>query len=184
MKPLISTTFRCCFLVWLLAFPVSANATWFTNQTGASGGSACAEYANYMRGSTFSTMTPNQQYPIESGQSCGSSTCTGSSDTSEWNYIVTGNVTVFSRGNGTLTVTGYNGPDCVAAGTWPNLTFSGCYTSTLYSGNIRASETKIVPFVMLNDLISYTSYDYFYVTVQQSYAGSCVEADFNSWEHD
>ncbi len=186
MKPPIRITFWCCCLSWLLAFPVSGNAAWFTNQTGVDGGSPCAEYSSYTRGSTFSTMTAGQAYPIASGQSCGSSTCTGSSDTSDWNYLVSGNVTVKNAAiySETVTVTGYTGPDCAAAGTWPNLTFSGCYTSTLYSGYVLHNETKTIPFNMANWLISYNSYDHFYVVVELAGSGSCIETDFNSWEHD
>jgi len=127
----------CCSLILILAFPIGANATWFTNQTGLEGGSSCYEYTSAGQGSSFSSMTANKTYPVEFGQSCGAMSCTGSSDTAAWNYIVMGNLTVkdTSSSSETLTVKGYNGPSCSSTGTWPNLSFSGCYTSTLFSGN-------------------------------------------------
>jgi len=186
MKMPTRITFWFCCLAWLLAFPASGNAAWFTNQSAVTGGSPCAQYSSSTRGATFSSMTAGQAYPMEAGQACGSATCTGSSDTANWNYLITGNVAVKNTADTstTLTITGYTGTNCTVTGTWPNLTFTGCFADTLYSGAIGAGETKAVPWRQFNLLQPYNATDYFFVTATLSGVGSCVEGDFTSWEHD
>jgi hypothetical protein len=183
MKLPIRFAFWCC-LVSLLAFPASGNAAWFTNQGGRGGGNVC-ETNNGWGPATFSTMTAGQAYPIESDNACGSSKNTGSKDTSNWNYLVTGNVTIKNTTDSTetLTVMGYNGTSCKASGTWPNEIFSSCYTLPLYSVNIIAQETKIVPFSIVNLSLPDSACDDFFVTVQLSGSGRCIAADYITWEH-
>jgi hypothetical protein len=112
--------------------------------------------------------------------------CTGSSDTANWNYNVTGAVTVANTTGSTetLTVTGNYGVTCAQGGTWPNETFTNCTNVTLYSGNIAASETKIVPFSITDPGIIYTDFDDFYVSVELSGSGTCIGGAYVTWEHD
>ena len=188
MKTPTRITFWYCCLAWLLAFPAAANAIWYTNQSGVTGGSPCAAYSSHVRGSTFTSMTAGQEYSIEAGRACGDVTCTGSSENLPFSYIATGDVIVRSTASATktLTVVGYFGDACIPTGTWPNLTFpvGGCYIDTIYSGNINSNETKIVPFDLIDGGQPYNVYDYFFVTVKLSGVGVCVGEDFITSEHD
>jgi hypothetical protein len=172
-------------LLGLMLVPSSSqaqNESWVTNQ-GGRGWEACLNDNGW--GSSFSQMAANQIYPMLSDDACNLQGNTGSQDQLPWNYVIQGEVSLKAGTTATVfTVTAYWGTSCTASGTWPNETFSNCYSGAYFEGTVPAGDTVSVPFNILDPALPFGSCDGFYVVVEANKASTCLHGEYTTTEHD